>query len=1417
MLLKVCGTPVVNVRAVARTAHFEQSAAHCALYGVQRLQLCNCSTAHSQAERVTECFTRAARCDIDSLTVGLIGTETRSVGKLLSYAATQPAQTQQRQRVQLHGTTGPVSFCGERVWSAHKSHIRRGVTVDQTVGSNQPVQNTQPTLTPHTRSSQYLHTPQPFTSSPLFNHHTRCTLTHCPQQSHPSIHPSNLRLTRAALIMLASSRHGVSLLSLLAFVALALLSSVPLSSAQSVLNFCYYMQQDASPPAWNISVQGSMTVTGPVLTSAGVAVYTVVGITGVRTQGGTGASTVYITGLASNTSLYDNTVSTQWPFLKGGTASSGPGTPGTAGGIGYTVSSPVTIPSPTPLTTSTINIVSHPINEQPLYSVSGPNNPSGQTGLSYFIFLSASSGVPNCDPSTAVTYSFYYSVTPKYGALSAATTNGDWSACVSANLTVLGPFAIPSYTGSGTNPTLVVTGATGSRYIVAQRGQAGTTTQLTGVGTDDGGDFMIYGQGPIVSNAGITFRYAAIPPVITAGGLESGNTFKYLNVWSTSNSGYVINEANWNIGSVDQSVSLAYPQPYGTNPIIDNFVCPLSILTQEFSFCYYGEGVGGPSTWTVSMSGTILAAPEVGGSGHWYVTSATGIRVQTGSAPSRTNVTGVAGITVDASTSYGSLDNQISSSYPFLSSHGIGFQLSDKITQPAPVGGTAPAPTDTIYLINDPPCELGTCTTGQYSQGWSTFILYPASLNGAICGTPGTAGGLPTTTLNFGYLATPRTGPAVTSNNNAAQPAYFSTAAAPSGKGCSSSFQNSNTLSCPVWSACATATLTAVGPLRLPGPTAASNVSYAFAIYKATGFRYYYDVTGASQTNTITGMVFQDGADQTLYFGSPYVDDAGITFALSDVPMLAFPDGEATSFLEPGQTPTTYINLWSASQGGTTYGYTATEATYSTYPDNTAQIYFGVTTATTQYGVVLPVQAPYVCPAATAPAYTILNFCIFVSAVPGLQLTGSAKAVSYSGQFIAQPASPTSSNWLVTGITGTRSTYATSPYGFGAAIPQTAFSTQTLSSLNSGDGNNQLGNNQLGQSYPILTGGINMVVTDTVSALQQEIVINNNPPSESLESWNNADTGYIVYTAQSDTSISACPPTNLTTMSFYYTAVPANASDDNNQAYNTNPSTGRQWSSCMTGLIQVIGPYTMPAANGGASRTAYVVLGATGARTFVDVNGTAWTTWLTGLNNGVGGGATADGADMLLFTTAPYVDNAGITFDLSGPPQWPTSVSNAANLNQYDYINLWYQGLASGWNGPTEAVPTPTPYNYVSFSYSAYTAGSSSLYQCPQGPNLNNIPLTFGTGPTQNAGSNGGGGSSSSSNPDHTLSNGQVAGIAVGVTLAFIILIILAVLLTMACTSGRKSSANYSTDNSKVVNNTPGHVQMEESRSTATV
>ena len=339
------------------------------------------------------------------------------------------------------------------------------------------------------------------------------------------------------------------------------------ANATTAMYFCYYLQQDSPVPAWNVSASGSLTVTGPVMRS-GAAVYTVVGISGVRTQweSGSASSSVSITGLVGG---YDNTANTVWPFLTGGTYSGY----SAAGGIAYTVSSPVTLPT-TSNATSTINIVSHPIVEQsvglgPLYG-----------GLSYFVYVPVSAGVPNCSPASAVLYSFHYFVTPTYNASSSQYLYGLWSACVHANLSVVGPYAVPSSLGSGLNSVLVVVGAVGERYIAATRdGFNATTSALTGVGPEDGGDFMLYGVGPLVSPAGITFRYSSPPPILTTTGMQPNNDYDYLNVWAVSST--LVNEANLATTAVDQQVTMPFPKQYGRDPSMDNYVCPTAVVTQQ--------------------------------------------------------------------------------------------------------------------------------------------------------------------------------------------------------------------------------------------------------------------------------------------------------------------------------------------------------------------------------------------------------------------------------------------------------------------------------------------------------------------------------------------------------------------------------------------------------------------------------------------------------------------------------------------------------------------------------------------------------------------------------------------------------------------------------------------------------------------
>lgn len=86
-----------------------------------------------------------------------------------------------------------------------------------------------------------------------------------------------------------------------------------------------------------------------------------------------------------------------------------------------------------------------------------------------------------------------------------------------------------------------------------------------------------------------------------------------------------------------------------------------------------------------------------------------------------------------------------------------------------------------------------------------------------------------------------------------------------------------------------------------------------------------------------------DGADFMLYQQAPYVDDAGITFVMSEIPQ--WPNSN-----DPAQAPSlqlNYVNLWSSGQlyQGAPY---ATEAVISYTPNNLMSISYSPYTGNNQ-------------------------------------------------------------------------------------------------------------------------------------------------------------------------------------------------------------------------------------------------------------------------------------------------------------------------------------------------------------------------------------------------------------------------------------------------------------------------------------
>ena len=198
-------------------------------------------------------------------------------------------------------------------------------------------------------------------------------------------------------------------------------------------------------------------------------------------------------------------------------------------------------------------------------------------------------------------------------------------------------------------------------------------------------------------------------------------------------------------------------------------------------------------------------------------------------------------------------DNDYDVSFPFLDYDGLGYNLNQTVNLP-PNGAGASTATSRINLINQPPCEVGTCTWDNsynagipnLNSGLAYFLIQPSAkgvYTAANCGSPRVMG---TKTINFGYTASPRVSASY----------YLSAATKPAGAQC----LNSGPTVCPLWSACVAATMTAIGPISYPGYTTGTTDS-VYILTSATGTRYYSDVNGGQGSVQITGVGTGDGGD----------------------------------------------------------------------------------------------------------------------------------------------------------------------------------------------------------------------------------------------------------------------------------------------------------------------------------------------------------------------------------------------------------------------------------------------------------------------------------------------------------------------------------------------------------------------------
>ena len=115
--------------------------------------------------------------------------------------------------------------------------------------------------------------------------------------------------------------------------------------------------------------------------------------------------------------------------------------------------------------------------------------------------------------------------------------------------------------------------------------------------------------------------------------------------------------------------------------------------------------------------------------------------------------------------------------------------------------------------------------------------------------------------------------------------------------------------------------------------------------------------------------------------------------------------------------------------------------------------------------------------------------------------------------------------------------------------------------------------------------------------------------------------------------------------------------------YQSAPSTqnviqgGSLWSSCAVGTWQMVGPFNVPSGPGTVTPQ-YAVVAATGTRTFA----TATSSQVVNIT-GVDG---EDGGDFRVYSAAPYLDDAGVTFTTTRPAYFSNGVTvDTTSTNNY--------------------------------------------------------------------------------------------------------------------------------------------------------
>ena len=470
-----------------------------------------------------------------------------------------------------------------------------------------------------------------------------------------------------------------------------------------------------------------------------------------------------------------------------------------------------------------------------------------------------------------------------------------------------------------------------------------------------------------------------------------------------------------------------------------------------------------------------------------------------------------------------------------------------------------------------------------------------------------------------------------------------------------------------LWSSCGTGTISLIGPYSFPSTFSLAGRT-VYVVQDMGGERVFTNGSYVQRVN-VTGTSSQDGGDYVFYVDAPYVDYAGISMATNTEPAFDtgtfdgfsyinwFAPGDNTASEHSLQTPTySHTALRRRTAAAAAPPFVPFELRRLVWRAHMCAVCSALCSAVCSYEAINPVTEDNVMQLTIVPyeegqklpscpdtiQSTLFYYCYYAD--------NGHYEVSMVGQLIVNALNATNGSYWVTAIDGNRTELSS------AGVQQSSFVYDMTFQLD-GDGQH---NNRLSQSQPFIDPWfgltLNLAVgqhdsgaSNTAQGGKRQLSLLGSPPREywapvvndTLLASAAPSHSYFIYQAGSPPS---CPMKAKRTgllrdWSFQYVI----------------RSSSMAWSITCSGTLTVLGPYQQSLA---PARTMYVVVDASGTRTYTDSAGQDHVTQILGLAN-----ATEAAASQLLYddahTDSLVPDSLGVALVLSEPAQFPGQPASA--------------------------------------------------------------------------------------------------------------------------------------------------------------